>query len=178
MSIDSSIPRRCLLLAWQSPSDSLQHPSIMQKSPRIDTDLHQLVYDDHHFAQYFTNTIKEHPLLLYMTALPFTLTNISIYKKFCHSQLPKVVCGIEKMWPQQLLQLQGHNDYVCSVTFFPNGSKIVSGSDDNTMQVWDASTGIKMFQPVWGHDDWIYSIAFLPNRSKIILGSHDKTIQV
>src|SRR5882757_5665779 len=150
----------------------------MQKSSRNDTDLHQLLYDGHRFAQYFANTIKEHPLLLYTTALPFTPTNTSIYKKFYHNHLPEVVSGVEKMWPQQLLQLYGHDDLISSVAFSPNGSKIVSGSGDKTIRVWDASTGVEMLPPLRGHDNWILSVAFSPDGSKIVSGSDDKTIRV
>jgi WD40 repeat protein len=150
----------------------------MQKSSRNNTDLDQLLYDGHRFAQYFANTIQKHPLLLYTTALPFTPTNTSIFKKFYHSHLPKVVCGVKKMWPQQLMQLQGHDGGVLSVAFSPDGSKIVSGSDDKTIRVWDASTGIKMLPPLRGHDDSIWSVAFSPDGSKIVSGSSDKTIRV
>ena len=31
-----------------------------------------------------------------------------------------------------------HSDFVRSVAFSPDGSKIVSGSDDKTIKVWDA----------------------------------------
>ena len=31
-----------------------------------------------------------------------------------------------------------HSDYINSVAFSPDGSKIVSGSDDKTIKVWDA----------------------------------------
>jgi hypothetical protein len=44
----------------------------VQKTSSKHTDLQQLVYDGHRFAQYFGNTIEEHPLLLYASALPFT----------------------------------------------------------------------------------------------------------
>ena len=33
-----------------------------------------------------------------------------------------------------------HSDYVRSVAFSPDGSKIVSGSDDQTIKVWDAES--------------------------------------
>jgi WD40 repeat protein len=33
-----------------------------------------------------------------------------------------------------------HSDYVRSVAFSPDGSKIVSGSSDNTIKVWDANS--------------------------------------
>ena len=31
-----------------------------------------------------------------------------------------------------------HSDYVRSVAFSPDGTKIVSGSDDKTIKVWDS----------------------------------------
>ena len=31
-----------------------------------------------------------------------------------------------------------HSDYICSVAYSPDGTKIVSGSDDQTIKVWDA----------------------------------------
>ena len=33
-----------------------------------------------------------------------------------------------------------HSDYVRSVAFSPDGKTIVSGSDDQTLKVWDAGT--------------------------------------
>ena len=30
-----------------------------------------------------------------------------------------------------------HSDYLTSVVFSPDGTKIVSGSDDQTIKVWD-----------------------------------------
>jgi WD40 repeat protein len=43
---------------------------------------------------------------------------------------------------------------IWSVAFSPDGSKIVSGSDDKTIRVWDASTGVEVLPPLRGHDDW------------------------
>ena len=37
--------------------------------------------------------------------------------------------------------LTGHSDAVSSVSFSPDGARIVSGSHDNTVRVWDAVTG-------------------------------------
>jgi WD40 repeat protein len=42
---------------------------------------------------------------------------------------------------QETLTLKGHTEGVSSVAFSPDGRRIVTGSYDNTLKVWDASTG-------------------------------------
>ena len=34
--------------------------------------------------------------------------------------------------------LEGHLNYVESVAYSPDGTKIISGSSDNTVKIWDA----------------------------------------
>jgi WD40 repeat protein len=38
-------------------------------------------------------------------------------------------------------QLQGHTKYVSSVAWSPDGRQLASGSRDNSIRVWDATTG-------------------------------------
>jgi WD40 repeat protein len=40
---------------------------------------------------------------------------------------------------QEALTLKGHADQIWRVSFSPDGKRIVSGSDDNTLKVWDIS---------------------------------------
>ena len=49
------------------------------------------------------------------------------------------------------LTLQGHNGPVTSVAFSPDGKRIVSGSDDKTVKVWDAETGRETPHPQGAH---------------------------
>ena len=45
------------------------------------------------------------------------------------------------MGHEQKCTLTGHSGEVNSVAYSPDGKHIVSGSDDNTVRVWDSQTG-------------------------------------
>jgi WD40 repeat protein len=47
----------------------------------------------------------------------------------------------------------GHTDSVWSVAFSPDGQHIVSGSEDQTICVWNATTGEMVAGPFTGHTD-------------------------
>ncbi|KAG8709222.1 hypothetical protein FRC09_000787, partial [Ceratobasidium sp. 395] len=67
---------------------------------------------------------------------------------------------------------------VHSVAFSPDGSQIVSGSDDTTVGVWSAETGEAVLRPLEGHLGAVCSVAFSPNGRRIVSGSYDTTLRV
>ena len=71
--------------------------------------------------------------------------------------------------------LAGHTDTVYSVAFSPDGQTLASGSADNTIILWDATTG-QYKQTLTGHKRAVYSIAFSPDGQILASGSWDKTI--
>ena len=42
-----------------------------------------------------------------------------------------------------------HSDYIWSVAFSPDGTKIVSGSADGTIRVWDLGAPSPQIAPPW-----------------------------
>ena len=56
--------------------------------------------------------------------------------------------------------LKGHSQKITSIAFSPDAKKIVSGSDDKTIRVWDAETGKEIIPPLKGHSYRVYSVAF------------------
>ena len=44
----------------------------------------------------------------------------------------------------QVCRLTGHAGEVTSVAFSPDGTRVVSGSSDNLVKVWDAETGAEV----------------------------------
>ena len=64
-----------------------------------------------------------------------------------------------------------------AVAFSSDDSRIVSGSDDNSVRVWDASTG-KTLKVLEGHTHFVNTVAFLSDDSHIVSGSSDKSVRV
>jgi WD40 repeat protein len=78
---------------------------------------------------------------------------------------------------RETLTLTEHRDGVWSVSFSPDGKRIVSGSLDETVKVWDAQTGQEMLT-LTGHSAFVRSVSFSPDGKRIVSGSHDKTLKV
>ena len=65
-----------------------------------------------------------------------------------------------------------------SVAYSPDGSYIISGSNDRTIRIWDAKTGASVGKPLEGHTDSVRSVAYSSNGQRIVSGSSDGTIRV
>src|SRR5439155_10029803 len=64
-----------------------------------------------------------------------------------------------------------------SVTISPDGSTIASGSEDQTVRLWDTATG-QCLQVLRGHTNRVYSVAFSPDGKIVGSGSPDGTIKL
>ncbi|WPD24334.1 MAG: WD40 repeat domain-containing protein [Candidatus Electrothrix scaldis] len=70
-----------------------------------------------------------------------------------------------------------HADDVRSVAFSPDGRTAASASYDNTINIWDVSTGTQL-NVLKGHTDWISTIAFSFDGSLLASGAKDKSISI
>ncbi|HEY0323717.1 MAG TPA: hypothetical protein VGC66_22380, partial [Pyrinomonadaceae bacterium] len=57
--------------------------------------------------------------------------------------------------------LEGHASVVSSIAFDPEGEMLASGGGDNTVRLWEASSG-KLLRTLEGHTGNVLSIAFDP----------------
>jgi WD40 repeat protein/serine/threonine protein kinase len=73
--------------------------------------------------------------------------------------------------------LYGHQAYVKAVAITPNGAQVVSGSDDNTLRVYDLAsrTCLHILQ---GHTYGVKAVAITPDGRQVVSGSDDHTLRV
>jgi hypothetical protein len=79
--------------------------------------------------------------------------------------------------PKPGARVSYHTSAVLSVAFSPDGKRIVSGSQDMTLKVWDSETGKEQLT-LKGHSGWVHSVAFSPEGKRIVSGSQDRTLIV
>ena len=117
---------------------------------------------------------------IYISAVPFCAKSSSVYDNYGgHIRgLMEVKGNAMKEWPSAAIVLRETDSGVLSVAFSPDGTRIVSGSHDYTIRVWDARSGDVVAGPFEGHTDYVRSVAFSPDGTRIVSGSDDRTIRV
>jgi WD40 repeat protein len=140
--------------------------------------LNELIHDAYRFVQLFASSIEDHPLLIYLSALPFTPVDTLLFKTFAAHSIPWVFDGYHKSWPPLLQILSGHERRVQDVAFSPDGTRTASGSFDLTVRVWDVSSGVLLLAPLQGHTGHIFSVAYSSDGQQIASGSGDSTVRI
>ncbi|KAL7895601.1 hypothetical protein HDV63DRAFT_106841 [Trichoderma sp. SZMC 28014] len=79
--------------------------------------------------------------------------------------------------PAYLRKFCGHSDSVSSVAFSHDSKLILSGSYDQTVRLWDRTTG-ECLHTFLGHTDTVASVAFSHDSKLVLSGSSDNTIKI
>jgi hypothetical protein len=106
--------------------------------------------------------------------------------------------GTVRLWDvgrgSEIAALQGHENWVRSVAFSPDGTRIVSGSvqsvafspdgtrivsggSDGTVRLWDVGRGSEI-AALQGHEGWVRGVAFSPDGIRIVSGGSDGTVRL
>jgi WD40 repeat protein len=78
---------------------------------------------------------------------------------------------------EEVRPFAGHTGVIGCVAFAPDGKRAVTGSDDQTVRVWEVASGKEMLR-LSGHTEEALAVAFAPDGSRIISGGRDRTLRL
>ncbi|PVF92871.1 WD40 repeat-like protein [Serendipita vermifera] len=149
-----------------------------RKSQAIDM---ELMHDSLRFILMFRTAIETSVPHIYLSALPFSPRQSRLWKNGQElvQKLMNVCRGRMDSWPVRDEVWHGHLQSVTCVACSPDGSHVASGSNDGTIRVWDADTGIPVGEPLGKlNAGRISGIAYSPDGESIVSGSRNWTVQV
>jgi WD40 repeat protein/Flp pilus assembly protein TadD len=76
-----------------------------------------------------------------------------------------------------LCTLNGHNDEVNGIAISPDGNTLASGSDDNSIKLWELPSGREL-RTLIGHTNHVYSVVFSPDGRILASGGDDNSIKL
>jgi WD40 repeat protein len=78
---------------------------------------------------------------------------------------------------RERLVLEQQKSIVWTAAWSPDGSRMVTASDDGTARLWDAASG-KVIAVLQGHAGTVWSAAFSPDGTRIVTASSDRTARL
>ncbi len=73
--------------------------------------------------------------------------------------------------------LEGHTAVVYALRFSPDGQRLLSGSDDRTLGVWDSSRG-QLIARLRGHSNYVHDLDVSPDGQRVVTASGDGTARI
>jgi eukaryotic-like serine/threonine-protein kinase len=83
---------------------------------------------------------------------------------------------VNRLCHPELLTLRGHTAPVHAASFSPDGSRIVTGSDDTTARIWDAQSG-SLVHELMGPGQ-VVSASFSPDGSRVLTANTHDSVNV
>jgi WD40 repeat protein len=89
---------------------------------------------------------------------------------------------IARVWDVQtgkeLMQLKGHTGSISCLAWSGDGKRILTGSVDQSIRLWDASNGKELKAIEKAHTRWLHSVLFSPDGKKAVSCGNDKDVVV
>jgi WD40 repeat protein len=130
------------------------------------------------FLRFAFEAIDGHPLETYRSALVWIPEKSSMRERYADMfrGAPQVLYGLSESW-DPVLRVMTHSHTVTSINFSPEGNRIVSGSRDNCVRIWNIASGEQEVK-LDGHTLIVTSVAFSVDGTHIASGSEDYTLQI
>lgn len=137
------------------------------------TEIKTLMQDAERVIQAFHEPISRNVLQIYISVLVM-MPNCALYRSLrsADSYLLKaeLLSTRQNKWSPRLNELRGHSSGFLSVAFMRDNVHIVSGSDDNTVRLWNFRTLECVVTFTGHHTGWVHAVACSPDGSVIASG--------
>ncbi|KAG8918239.1 hypothetical protein FRC02_002514 [Tulasnella sp. 418] len=184
--LDLSIPALKEATSWLELLDQDRifrphddHPRMVLCPNHKPGDMISLLHDAGRFVVYFFRPIKQGASQVYHSALAFAPKKCPISQNYAAEldKSPFVIGGRPASWDNCVCVMNGHTSNIQSVAYSTDCSQIVSGSDDESICIWDAGTGSLIKKLDWQLNH-VLSVAFSPDSTQIVSGSLPQTVCV
>jgi len=74
--------------------------------------------------------------------------------------------------------LNGHSKYVSSVSYSPDGTRVLTGGSDGTARIWDAATGRQLLLLRLDSGNAVTYVTFTRNGARVVTGHSDGSVAI
>jgi WD40 repeat protein len=140
-----------------------------------------VVRDARKFVTAFgANTVSRSTPHIYVSALPFWSPEDPVWKNYRRRTQGLITLEGSAMLRRDLATIAVWTApaAIHSIAVSSDGTRVVSGSYDNTIHIWDTQSGKLAIEPLKGHDRLVTSVAFSPNGARVVSGNEDHAIRI
>jgi WD40 repeat protein len=144
------------------------------------TPITQLLQDVVEILQLYGIPIRSHALQVYHSAfvtMPSCVLLDTLARDSISESLPRMLSPRATHLSHAARVLMAHISPVEAVAYSPDGTYIVSGSQDRTIWVWSAVT-FEQLGRMEGFRDAVNSVVFSPDGARVVAGSDDHTVRI